>query len=174
MRHARIASFAPLALLFASTAHANRPPGQLQPLCTANLPARCQPLAEVPASATIPGPEFAARISVANCVAEESMAKLALKPNALSIHTLDTSAQQSLAMLEDVIAHGDAHYREVARAARADLLNGMVVRIRVVANDPKDKYGLEHRLALWSTAATSTIAMGPSCPAPQFGPNVAG
>jgi len=167
MRHARIATFAPLALLAASTAHADPAAMPLRPLCTADLPARCQPLAEVPASSTTPGPQFAARISVANCVAMESMSKLDLKPDALSIHTLDTAAQQSLALLDEVILKGDAHYREVARAARADLLNGMVVRIRTVANDPKDKNGIEHRLALWTKAAESTIAMGPSCPAPE-------
>ena len=129
MRHARIASFAPLALLFASTAHANRPPGQLQPLCTAATCRRAVSRSpKCPRRRRSPGRSLP-RAFPSPTASPEFMAKLALKPNALSIHTLDTSAQQSLAMLEDVIAHGDAHDREVARAARADLLNGMVVRI---------------------------------------------
>lgn len=164
MRQYTIAALAPLALLVGTAAHAAPDTTALKPICTADLSPRCQALAEVPASATIAGPELAARISVANCMAMEKMAKLELQPNRGSINELDHAAEPSLAMLDDVIAHGDPQYRTIATAARADLLNGMVVRIRIVANDPKDKHDLETRLALWTDSASKTIALGPSCP----------
>lgn len=164
MRPSFVAALAPLALLVTTGAHAAPAPAQLRPICTADLPARCQPLAEVPPSATTEGPALSARISVANCLAMDKMAKLKLQPNRGSINELDHAAEPSLAMLDDVIAHGDAHYRAIATAARADLLHGMVVRIRTVANDPLDRHDLESRLAYWNDQATKTIAEGPSCP----------
>jgi hypothetical protein len=163
MRLVTIASLAPLALLVSAGAHAASGSSQLRPLCAADLPAQCQALAIVPPSATTPQQEFSTRISVANCMAEDALGKLSLRPSDRSLDRLHQAAQPSLTMLDDVIAHGDAHNREVAQAAKADLLNGMAVRIRRVTNDPMDKHGLEARLVSWQREANRTLAMGQTC-----------
>src|ERR1700690_1756303 len=106
MRHLLLAGLVPIALFTNSVAFA-APASPLKPLVAADLQARCRELAVEPASATIVDPDFAAHLSVANCVAEESMANLLLRPDAASIAALDTAAGASLAIFDDIIAHGD-------------------------------------------------------------------
>ncbi|MBL0214890.1 MAG: hypothetical protein IPQ07_13525 [Myxococcales bacterium] len=55
----------------------------------------------------------------------------------------------SLAMFDDVIAHGDAHARFLAEAAKADLYLGMVIRIRSTATTPAVHAKLEPTLTPW-------------------------
>jgi len=166
MRLVSIAAFAPVALLVATAAHAAPAGSQPRPLCTADIPAACQALAVVPPSATTTAPEFAARISVANCMANHALGQLTLQPTNASLDELDTAARPSIDMLDDVIAHGDPHNRDVAQQAKADLLNGMAIRIRRVTNDPRDKHGLEARLASWQRGAKAALAQGESCRPP--------
>jgi hypothetical protein len=55
-------------------------------------------------------------------------------------------------MFDDVIAHGDHGWQKAAQSAKADLLIGMVVRMRSVTNDPS-AVGLELNLAPWLKGA---------------------
>ena len=164
MHRASLAALAPLALLAASAAHAGTAGSPLRPLVAADLPERCQPLAQVPASSQILDTDFAAHISVANCLAGERLAQARLHPDRASIASLDMLAQPSIAILDDVIAHGDAFWRRAADAAKADLLVGMVVRMRTGANDPQDRAGIEPRLVMWMDRAGRTVAEAETAP----------
>jgi len=168
MRFNSIATLAPLALLVSAGAHAAPDPSALRPLCTAGLPAQCQHLFEVPPSATIPHPEFAARVSVASCTASVAMNQLTLGPNLASTDKLEHAIAPSLLMLDDVIANGDAKSQDLARVTKSDLIDAMVVRMRIATNDPNDHAGIEKRLAFWTDRASKVIAEGPSCPAPEI------
>jgi hypothetical protein len=154
MRYAILASLIPAAIFTSAVAHAAPGTSPLRPLVPAELSARCRALAVVPPSARISDPDFAAHVSVANCMAEEAMSGLALRPDSASIAALDAAAAPSLAILDDVLEHGDARWELVADAAKADLWFGMVVRMRIVTNDPDDQRELEAKLAPWLDDAT--------------------
>ena len=168
MHRASLAALAPLVLLAASAAHAGPAGSPLRPLVAADLPERCQPLARVPPSSQIADTDFAAHISVANCLARERLAQAQLHPDRASIASLDMLAQPSIAILDDVLAHGDAFWRRAADAAKADLLVGMVVRMRAVANDPQDHAGIEPKLAMWMDRASRTVAEAEMAPPPNL------
>ncbi len=146
MRHILFVS---LVTTFMATGAQAAPRSPLHPIDSAKLPAACQPLAVEPASAQIDGPDFAAHISVANCLAETAMAGLTLRADASSIDALDAAAAPSVAIFADVIEHGDASWKKLAESAKADLFLGMVVRMRSVANDPTDHLGLESKMRGW-------------------------
>jgi hypothetical protein len=154
MRHPILPVPVLLILSTASLALAGAPISPLRPLVASDLPAACRNIALEPTSARISGPDFGTHISVANCLAEASMSKLALQPNAASIAALDAAAGPSLAILDDVIQNGDAGWKHVAEAAKADLFMGMVVRMRSVANDPGDHLRIERGLVAWLHGAT--------------------
>ncbi len=161
MRHPLLAVVVPFALLSASSAGAApstptkpsitplTPLAPLAPLLPADLPAQCRELARTPASAETPPPELAAHLSVANCLAEDEMAHVALAPDDASRLALDAAVRPSLAMFDDVIAHGDAHARFLAEAAKADLYLGLVIRVRSVATTPEVHAKLEPSLTPW-------------------------
>ncbi len=154
MRNAFLAALIPAAVSTISVAGAAPDHSPLQPLVVSNLPARCRALAVVPPSARISDPDFGAHVSVANCMAEEAMSGLALRPDVASIAALDAAAAPSLAVLDDVIEHGDAGWMLVAEEAKADLLFGMVVRMRIVTGDSGDHEALDAMLAPWLNEAT--------------------
>ena len=151
MRHSFLAGLVPIVLAAAASAAPVSSP--LQPLVASDLPVQCRDVAVVPASATVNDPDFAAHISAASCLAESAMSALALRPDAASLGALDTATAPSRAILEDVIQHGGDHWKAVAETTKADLLNAMAVRIRIVANDPTDHAGIEPELARWQAAA---------------------
>ena len=101
------------------------------PSLPGDLPAQCQPLNEIPASAQIPGPATAARISVANCVAEVAMNQLTVRPDIDSLAELGGAVAASMDMLDDVIRIGDPYWNVIAQNAKHDLYVGMIVRTRV-------------------------------------------
>lgn len=145
------------------------PPTGLAPLPT-SLPPRCQPLAHVPASATIPGPTIAAHVSVANCLAEDAMNALSLSPSAASIAQLNAAVAPSLALLDGVIRTGDPYWELVAQDAKRDLYSSMIVRVRrtLPADDASARASLEPRLTAWqaseSRAETAMADLGRAHP----------
>jgi hypothetical protein len=148
----RCASLTGVVVLVAATAASAAPASPLRPLAPA-VPTRRADLASVPASAITTDPDFAAHVSVANCMAEDEMAAVALHPDQASTAALETAIAPSLAIFDDVIAHGNASWRAIADAAKADLFDGMIVRIRSVTNDPQDHAGLESKMMQWSAQA---------------------
>ena len=158
MRLALLVGVIPLALSTMATAHAGpsaAPNGSsLRPLVVSELPERCKQLADVPASATISDPAFAAHVSVANCRAEEAMAQVALRPDAVSIAALDAAARPSVEILDDVIAHGTARWRLLADTAKADLYRGMAVRMRVAMSGREAPTSVEASLTSWLDRAS--------------------
>lgn len=120
-----------------------------------SLPARCVPLAQVPASATIPGPALAARVSVANCLAEQALGPIAVAPDADSIARLNAAVTPAVALFENVRAVGDAHWKAIAADAERDLYVGLIVRERssVRHGDVAAREALEPMLAAWQDAA---------------------
>lgn len=102
----------------------------LVPAAAAAQPAQCKDIAAVPTDATDAQLQLAAKISLANCEAEQSFNALTLTPDDASLHALAAAAQPSLDLLDDVIRSGDATMVPIAKAARADLFASMAVRMR--------------------------------------------
>jgi hypothetical protein len=125
------------------------------------LSARCAPLAQVPASATIPGPALAARVSVANCIAEEALNALALRPDNDSIARLDGVVIPAVTLLENVRDVGGDYWRRVAADAERDLYVGMIVRERtsVPDGDVTARNALEPMLQAWQDKAAQDAAV---------------
>lgn len=96
----------------------------------ANIPGRCAVLAQVPASARIPEPAIDARISIANCTAEEALSRLTIRPDNASVQEMNRAVAPSLAMLDDVIAHAPPDRQLIAQDAKRDLFQGLIVRTR--------------------------------------------
>jgi hypothetical protein len=135
-----------------------------------DLPARCAPLAQVPTSATIPGPARAAHVSVANCIADIAMNALILTPDDVSISRLNAALAPSMALLDSVISTGDPYWIVVAQGAKRDLYVGMIARERasLVNADPHVRNALEVGLTPWrneaSRATVAIIELGRSDP----------
>ena len=144
-----LASSFALSLSMIPTARAAPVVSSLAPLPTTELPAQCRALAAVPRSAQIVGPDFAAHLSVANCLAEDAIHTVVPLADRASMASLELAMQPSVAILDDIIAHGDAHWRFLAEAAKADLYSGMVVDLRASAGTPELRAALEPQLAPW-------------------------
>lgn len=86
-----------------------------------------------PASATIPRPGIASKISTANCMAEEKLNALHLAPDDASINAVNDATKASFDMFEAAIQAGDATLTPIAQQAKADLYQSMVVRMRASA-----------------------------------------
>jgi hypothetical protein len=128
------------------------------PALPGDLPAQCQPLAEIPASARTPGPGTAAHISVANCVAEVAMNQLTVRPDIDSLAELGAAVAASMDMLDDVIRLGDPYWNVIAQNAKHDLYVGMIVRTRVsLDGDVSAHEELEAELAPWRDDASRAI-----------------
>lgn len=95
-----------------------------------NLPARCAPLRQVPASAKIPVPRIDAKISIANCMAEDALSRLSITPDRTSVQAMNRAVAPSVAILDRVIAEAAPAQQLVAQNAKRDLYEGLVVRAR--------------------------------------------
>lgn len=102
----------------------------LAPALAAADPATCKDVAAVPKDATDAQLQLAAKISLANCTAEANFAQLTVTPDDAGMRALMAAAKPSFDLLDDVIRSGDAAMVPIAQAARADLLEGMAVRMR--------------------------------------------
>jgi hypothetical protein len=91
---------------------------------------RCKALASVPSDATLPTLALRAKLSLASCGAEARLAELKLAPDDASIEALASASKPSFDLYDEVIAVNDPILTPIAKQARADLLAGMVVRMR--------------------------------------------
>ena len=125
---------------------------KLAPLPQA-LPKRCEPLAQLPASATIPGPALSAHVSVARCMAMVAMGEIVAAPDDASIARLNAAVAPSIVLLDSVIGAGDSYWVMVAQDAKRGLYIGMIVRVRasLVDADSRAHDALEVKLAPWQT-----------------------
>ena len=150
-------------MLAATTASAGPGPASVPGLLPLpqKLPDRCVPLAQVPASATIPGPALAARVSVANCIAEDALNQMSLKPDDDSIARLDVVVIPAVTLLENVRDVGGDYWRAIAADAERDLYVGMIVRERssVPDGDVAARNRLEPMLEAWQDKAAQDAAI---------------
>ena len=102
----------------------------LPPIDATAVPPACAAVVEVPADAAIARPAIAARISLASCAAMARMSALQLKADDASATALAAAAKPSLELFQAAIDQNDPALTPIARAARADLYLGMVVRLR--------------------------------------------
>lgn len=128
---------------------------KLAPLPQA-LPKGCEPLAKLPASATIPGPALSAHISVAKCMAMVAMDEITPAPDDVAIERLNLAVAPSIVLLDSVIGAGDPYWVLVAQDAKRGLYIGMIVRVRtsLVNADSRAHDALEVKLAPWQTEAS--------------------
>lgn len=120
------------------------------------LPKRCEPLAQLPASATIPGPALSAHVSVARCMAMVAMDDIAPAPDDVAIARLNVAVAPSVALLDSVIGAGDPYWVMFAQDAKRGLYIGLIVRVRgsLVNADSRAHDALEVKLAPWQTEAS--------------------
>ncbi len=124
------------------------------------IPTTCVALAKVPASAVSSGPTLAARVSVANCMAEVGMNAVARIADDASIAKLDQAVAPSIDILDSVIRAGDPYWKVVAENAKLDTYESMIVRERVSipGSDVAAHAALEPKLAPWQEDAKETLA----------------
>lgn len=93
------------------------------------LDAPCRPLAMVPGNARTITPLVDANISVASCLATTRTRALVLTPSAASVDALNQAIQPALQLLDTIIRTGDVRAQIMAQHAKADLYNGLAVRL---------------------------------------------
>ena len=97
------------------------------------LDAPCRTLVMVPADARTVEPTVDAYISAASCMAMVRTRALRLVPGPAAVRALNEAVQPSLVLLDAVIHTGDARARLLAEHAKADLYDGLAVRIESLA-----------------------------------------
>ncbi len=126
----------PLVLLAGSLGLARADGARYTPLVDINdVDVACRPLARVPTTAQVAGPSYDAAISTASCLASVRTRWLVVTPTAESVRELDFAIAPAIAILDRVIATGDAEHALIARFAELDLYNGCAAR--VLASLPK-------------------------------------
>jgi hypothetical protein len=156
--------------LFATVSIATAAPSETLAPFPQPLPARCELLAQVPASATIPGPALGARVSVASCIADIAMSEIVPTPDDASIARLNAALAPAIALLDNVIRIGDPHWKVIAQDAKRSLYLGAIYRERASLTnaDHPARDALEAKLAPWqaevSRATVAIVELGRSDP----------
>jgi len=112
----------------AASARASAARSSVLTLDRTTLPAACRMFADEAVTSKSVEVRLDARISLASCLAEHRMNAIA--PSHASIPAYNQAVEPALAILDDVAASGNPRARLVAEATRADILDGMVVRMR--------------------------------------------
>ena len=120
-----------------------------------DIPDRCKDLAK---RASVPSlvQALSARISLASCLADEKLATLELLDCSESVLAVDAAVAPSLALLDQVIAAGDASMQVLAQHAKAELFTNMAIRMRstvpAAAGSTAEAYALrDSRIAIIDT-----------------------
>jgi hypothetical protein len=113
----------------ARAVHQQTPAVNLVPIVLADLPEACRPIARQAAAVKL-ATALAGRISLANCLAIDAGAKLPkLCDCAESIAAVDAAIEPSVALLDEVVAAGEAPTQILAEHAKADLYSAMRSRL---------------------------------------------
>ena len=128
MRLSLLAVLAAVVVVPASAHARTRPVVDLR-----TLDAPCRTLVMVPADARTIGPTVDAYISAASCMAITRTRALKLVPGPAAVKALNEAVQPSLVLLDVVIRTGDARARLLAEHAKADLYDGLAVRLESLA-----------------------------------------
>jgi hypothetical protein len=151
------------------TPAAQPPLVQLAPIDLTAIPEACKPLAKRVLAPRL-ADALAARISLASCMAERAIAPLQLCDCADSVVAIDGAAKPALALLDDVIANGDAVMQVLAEHAVGRLYDGFAARMMAtlpaiaaaaseseIALRDMRKQTLEAQLAPWREAALASF-----------------
>jgi hypothetical protein len=84
----------------------------------------------MPRSAKVIEPALSARVSTASCLAGVILPKVPANDEDASIRALDAAAAPLIALLDDVIAHGNPETQMAAEYTKGDLLLGLGTRAR--------------------------------------------
>lgn len=112
-------------------------PTSMSTLVLEELPPACRDLGKA-ASSIRPTQALSARISLSSCLVEQKIKELVLCDCEQSVIELDTAAAQSLGLLDEVIALGDATQKILALQAQGDLLQSFATRILATVPAPVD------------------------------------
>ena len=109
-------------------------------------------------------------MSAASCLADDTLPKVPAIDGDASIPSLDEAAAPIVALLDDVIAHGQPETQMVAEYTKGDLLLGLETRLRQAippippatpvasATEIERRHQrLEPKLARWNTEATTSF-----------------
>ncbi len=112
------------------------------------LPEACAQLDWIPADARTMTPALDAYTSIASCIVHERTRALPLTPDRESMHRLDEAVRQAFDLLDTVIETGDLEHQIIALHAKADIYQGMTVRMRnsigFLSRRPSAKDQAEH------------------------------
>jgi hypothetical protein len=98
-----------------------------------SLPSACVRLAVVPGDARVMTPTLDAYTSVASCIVRERTRAMKLAPTRASIDQLVLAIEPAIDLLDTAIEVGDLPHQIVALHAKADLYEGLIVRMRTSA-----------------------------------------
>ena len=98
-------------------------------------PAKCRDIAKR-ATAPARAQALPARVSLANCLADVSVANLELIDGAAAILEIDDAIAPSLAYLDEVVREGEPQHKVMAHAARAQLYANVSSRMRSTVPAP--------------------------------------
>jgi hypothetical protein len=93
------------------------------------LDAPCRTLAMVPSDARTVTPLVDANISVAGCLATTRVRALVLTPTPASVDAMNQAIQPAFQLLDTIIRTGDVRAQIMAQHAKADIYDGLAVRL---------------------------------------------
>ena len=134
------------------------------------LPPACAPLVWVPADARTMTPTLEAYTSIAGCIVRERTRGLDVQPVRNSVDELELAIRPAIDLLDTVIETGDLEHQIVALHAKADIYDGLVVRMRNAAahNPGHARNDVEELTADWRSTAhdlnRKVVALGERVP----------
>ena len=114
------------------------------PAASSDVPAECESIATVPDQAMTEIPMLAARMSMASCAAQARAGSLALTDDADGILQLQNAMGPSLDTFQNLVDDPHPEFQLLAAHAHADLLLGMVTRMRAsIPPVSSDAFGVD-------------------------------
>lgn len=135
-----------------------------------SLPTACASLAWVPGDARTMTPTLEAYTSIAGCIVRERTRGLDVQPVRNSVDELELAIQPAIDLLDTTIETGDLAHQIVALHAKADIYDGLVVRMRNAAahNPGVARNNIEQLTADWRDSARDmnrkVVALGERAP----------
>lgn len=142
---------------------------QLAPIDLSVMPEACKPIAKRALAASLSA-AYAARISLASCMAEGALAPLKLCDCGESIAAIDKAVAPAIAILDDVIGNADPATQVIAEHTEGQLYVGFATRMLTTLPRPAPgaseaevalcdmrKQTLEAQLGPWREAAMTSF-----------------
>lgn len=118
-----------------------------------SVPSACAALAWVPDDARIMTPTLEAYTSIASCIVRERTRAMKLAPDRDTMARLDFAIHPAIDLLDTAAEVGDLSQKIVALHAKADVYNGLIVRVRASAGTAVAASDVDALVAAWRDAS---------------------